>query len=405
MTSRRGFLSVAVLGAAACANPLSAFAQHRGIEPGPIALRGSTTVPFVLAGNNIYFKAVIERTPYAFIFDTCGTGTVTPELQRRRKFASIGQATLRGVGAEAEPVDIVRVPSFTLGSAVYSAGPFIVLSRFVPSNPFPDVPFGGIVGREIFGRLVTVIDYEHRLLSFHDAGSFTPDAAADSLPLTMRGGALPNVSGSIDGHSGRFDIDSGASQALTLTAKLADDSGALGGFGRAIEVVVGRGAGGALLGTASRGARLALGGAALERPVVTIARSRGGVFDDPGFDGNVGGDVLRRFTVTLDVPRATLYLRPNRAFGEPFAFNRAGVFCRAQGDGQLVDAVVSAGPAAAAGIAVGDTIVEIDGRPASSLTPAVLKGIWEREPRTQLRLALVRSGRRRNVIVTLRDLV
>ncbi|MEO7040156.1 MAG: hypothetical protein ABI186_09030, partial [Candidatus Elarobacter sp.] len=78
MTSRGGFLSVALLGAAACARPLSVFAQHAMIEPGPIALHGSATIPCVLSGNVVYFKATIGRTPYAFIFDTGGVGTITP---------------------------------------------------------------------------------------------------------------------------------------------------------------------------------------------------------------------------------------------------------------------------------------------------------------------------------------
>lgn len=221
----------------------------------------------------------------------------------------------------------------------------------------------------------------------------------------MRDGALPNVSASIDGHAGRFDVDSGASQAVTLTAKFADDAGVLKGFGRTIDVVVGRGAGGALLGTASRGARLTLGGAELERPVVTIARSHGGVFDDSNFDGSIGGEVLRRFTVTLDVPHATLYLRPNRAFGQPFAFDRAGLFCRPHGNGQIVDFVVPAGPAAAAGIAVGDTIVEIDGRAASTLLPATIKAMWQRRPGTKIPLTVERLRHRRNAVITLRDLV
>lgn len=406
MTSRRGFLTVALLGAAACARPLSAFAQHGTIQPGPIALAGATTIPFVLSGNIIYFKARIGRTPWAFIFDTGGVGTVTPELQSRWKFDSIGQAMLRGVGDDADSVDVVRVPEVVIGSAVYTAGPFIVMpSPFGPSNPFPDTPFGGILGRELFTRLVTTIDYERALLSFRDPNGFTPDASAYALALAMRGGAIPNVSAAIDGHAGRFDVDSGAGQAVTLTAKFADESGALKGFDRRIDALIGRGAGGVLMGTACRGRRFTLGGAELLKPVVTVAHSHGGVFDDATFDGNIGGEVLRRFTVTLDVPHSKLYLRPNRTFAQPFAFNRAGVFCHIQEDGQIVDFVVPGGPAATADIAAGDRITKLDGRAASSLSPATVTAIWQRAAGTKVDLSLERLGRRRNAVITLRDLI
>jgi hypothetical protein len=388
------------LSATACAQ-LKGLAQHGQLVPGTLVLHGSTTVPFTLSGNHIYIKATIGRTAYAFLFDTGGTAIITPDVQRALRFPVIGKAQAHGVGAAVQDVDLVRVPEARIGRAVYTDGTFVVLAVPVDPDVLPGLRFGGVLGREFFKNLVTTIDYEKSTLTFQEASAFRPDADAIVLPLAMRDDH-PNVQASVDGHSGTFDIDSGASGALTITQGFVDSSGIAKDFARTIDVLSGHGTGGIATGKAARGKVFALGSLQMRDPIVVIADPQG-VFADNRMGGNIGGEILRRFTVTLDVPDAKLYLRPNSRFNDPANFNRAGLFSERNDGVEKVLLVVPASPAAEAGVLVGDEIVKIDGMPATAHDP--ITATWTRPSGTKIALGLRRGGKPLSVTFTLRDLL
>jgi predicted aspartyl protease len=78
---------------------------------------------------------------------------------------------------------------------------------------------------------------------------------------------------------------------------------------------------------------------------------------------NVGLPVLRRFAMTLDLGQSRLWLTPDAAaVGRPFERNRLGAALEPQEEGLKILHVALNSPAAAAGLAVGDIIVEVDGR-------------------------------------------
>jgi hypothetical protein len=89
------------------------------------------------------------------------------------------------------------------------------------------------------------------------------------------------------------------------------------------------------------------------------------------FDGIVGGELLRRCRVIFDHPRERLLLEPNAAFAAPFDYDMSGLFLLAEGDDFtrfLVRGVLEGSPSSAAGLAGGDEITSVDGRPAAKLT-------------------------------------
>ena len=78
---------------------------------------------------------------------------------------------------------------------------------------------------------------------------------------------------------------------------------------------------------------------------------------------NVGLPILRRFAMTLDLGNSRLWLTPDAAaIGRPFERNRLGAALEPQEEGLKILHVALNSPAAAAGLAVGDVIVEVDGR-------------------------------------------
>lgn len=403
--SRRSFVATTLATTLAACQRLTGTVHGQPLTAGTLTLHGSVSVPFTLSGNHIYIRASLGKTPYAFLFDTGGVASIVPEVQRALNFAVTGAVQVRGIGAATSSVEIVRVPELRFGDLSYRGGSFLVLPLpFVLAEPIPGLRFGGILGREFFETLVTTIDYAKATLTFYEPGFFRADTAATAFPLAILEGH-PNVQAAVNGHSGNFAVDAGARGGLTVSRRFAESSGLLNELGRTIDVVIGRGVGGALAGTAARASSFSIGTLKIGDPPVTIADAGSGAFSNPDVAGNIGGETLRRFTVTLDVPNSKLYLCPNSHLGEPFAFNRAGLFSERDAGGETVVLVVPASPAALAGVLTGDTIRSVDGVDVARLNVDRVAAAWQREAGTKLTVVLERNGKPVRAAFVLRDLI
>ncbi len=76
-----------------------------------------------------------------------------------------------------------------------------------------------------------------------------------------------------------------------------------------------------------------------------------------------------------------------------------GVGAYPSGQGALVASVEDGGPAATAGILVGDVIAELDGEAVSG--PDTLRGVLASRPGKQVKVAIIRAGQRQELEVTL----
>jgi C-terminal processing protease CtpA/Prc len=124
------------------------------------------------------------------------------------------------------------------------------------------------------------------------------------------------------------------------------------------------------------------------------------------FEGNIGGEVLRRFTVYLDYARQEAILEPGPDRDEPFEADMSGaVFISDSAGAGLRVAFVAAGtPAAEAGLAPADLVLAVDGRAAADLGVGAVRALM-RQAGTIVALTVRRDGRDRVVRLTLRRLV
>ena len=226
----------------------------------------------------------------------------------------------------------------------------------------------GILGYNFIARYVVVIDYVSEELRLFDPGPFVYSGRGTILPITFASNH-PVIDASVrlssgDTIGGRFVVDVGASAALSLTRPFVDANQLRARVGPLVRRVSGGGVGGMISADVGRVTGLRLGGRELHDVVTTFYGDSGGVMSgNSDWIGNIGGDVLRRFTVLLDYQHNRIIVEPRAGTDDPFETDMSGAaFTMAATPGRLIVAdVVRNSPAFESGLAAGDTVVAVDG--------------------------------------------
>jgi hypothetical protein len=358
-----------------------------------------TAVPFELVDNHVYLAVTVNGHALRMLLDTGGMLLLTPEAAMRAGVSAQGAIEARGPGEQKVAAGLAPISRLEVAGAVAIDRP---LARVVAMPAFDAVEgcaFDGALGLEVFRRFAVRLDYPARTITFLPPNSPAPDGAT-TLRLSFQA-HVPLVEATLDGRRGQFWVDTGNRNAVTLWSTFVEAHDLARHAGS--ETTIGWGVGGAARGRFARGDRMDLGGMILERPLLTL-KSPGGVSALQDVAGNLGGELLRRFVVTLDYAAAAMHVQPTQALSEAFAANRSGLWVNGHGQDAFVIAAVDAGgPAQEAGLEIGDVIEAIDARPATTLDLAALRS-WLRDPlREAIDLEVRHERERRHVTIVLRD--
>lgn len=231
----------------------------------------------------------------------------------------------------------------------------------------------GILGADFIRRYILALSYHDSTINVMDANGFHYAGPGTTVPFTYRG-AFIYVDGALglsDGGKvpGTFVVDVGAGGALSLAKPFVDANHLRDRAGPTVHRPAGFGVGGMTWGELARAESFSIGDVVVAKPVVTLYGDSAGVFSSSvNGQGNIGGDILRRFTLFLDYPHKQLIFEPNADFAEPFEVDMTGlslVPVPGQDRAQVLY-VVPGSPGAQAGFVAGDTVTAFDGRPASS---------------------------------------
>jgi len=342
---------------------------------------GPVRVPFDLLVNHIYMRGRVNDSDSLWIVLDSGAGGNVIDAAVAKQLgltvASMGRG--RGAGGYVDagqvPSVSVKLPGVTLDSVPISTMP---LESFKRQSGRPmDV----IVGQPLIERCVLRIDYASRMLEFLPAQTFQYAGKGAIVPLTFRYGH-PYIRARITlpGHApieGQFVVDLGSSQAVILTPAFIEERHVLDDIGRTIEAR-GHGVGGQLLARVGRIGSVEVGGTTFERPITMLPVSSGAMVGASDAIGNIGGEIMRRFTVTLDYSRNRMILEPNAQLREPFDADMSGLGARMGPDGSNaleVEWIQSDSPASEAGVQPNDLIERIDGRPALEIGVSGLRAM------------------------------
>ena len=352
-------------------------------------------IPFEMNTVHIFVQARINGSePLWFIFDTGASASALSTSSAKQLGLELkGKIEGRGAGEGTVEANVVSGVTFTLPGVelVDQTSVTVPLGRI---EELMGRQVDGVLGYDLISRFVVVIDYQNKKILLHDPASYSHKGAGARVAIELDG-SVPMVSADIvpygrDAIEGTFLIDTGANAAVILGSPFTRGHDLLATLPRSYEYIGGYGIGGESRGVAGRTASLELGGIRFEEPICGFPSDEAGAFADPTIAGIIGGEILRRCTVTFDYGRGEMILEPNGDFEKPFRENLSGLQITTGGRGDwttfTVIRVRPDSPAARADVRKDDIIRAIDGTPADKFTAHAVHERFKKEGSVELTL-------------------
>lgn len=271
--------------------------------------------------SNVFFARVTVNGagPFWFTVDTGATLTVIdPAAATRAKLAVRDAGRRSNVGVAAGETML----STTTGATIEVAGfaPFSPRLLYVIDVQANATLLGhqidGVLGTDFLSRHVIQFDYATQRVTLL-AGPLAADTTARmrTVPFTIDGNVLiaPATLTLPDQQrlTARLLIDSGSNGGLTLTSPFVRRNRLTERFpSRQMNLAVG--VNGTVTSPVVVLPSIAFGEAAMPTVDAALSHAATGLDASEDFDGLIGAELLRRFTLTIDYPRRLLILSPPR---------------------------------------------------------------------------------------------
>lgn len=361
------------------------------------------SVPMQFSENHVYLDVMLNgKGPFHFAVDTGGSNVIDTEVAKELGVDTSGSAQVTGVGSSSSDSSFAVIKTLQVGSALVTNQVFDVLPIAKSFGIAHGMPMDGMIGYEVLSRFVTTFDYGSKRVVFHMPGSYAPAPDATVIPIVQYG-TLPQFPCSIDNVPTTCTLDTGSRNAISLFTPFIEAHPNATPEKRTALGVNGFGVGGAHIGWLGRVRTLSFGGLTLRDLVGDYATQNKGGLAMPFIGANVGGEVWKRFTMTLDYRQLTMTLTPNVDFEMRDHWDRSGVYLVNKGAITIID-VRPGTPAAKAGLTKGDVITSVNG--SSRLSLGRVRDIFSGAPGTAVHLDVkTKDGTTHAIDLTLVDYV
>jgi predicted aspartyl protease len=361
-----------------------------------------------LVDNRAFVEVEVNgQGPFAFLLDTGSSGTtIDDSLRQRLALRPVGAGTGSGAGESRVGYATVHLDSIALGRITLDAMDVPSFDDSLLSRAIGFPHFDGVLGAELFKDHVVSIDAARAQLSVQDAEQFQPGVGAASTKITFNADDMPVVDGAVNGIAARFEVDTGDRSSLTLFGPFWRAHGLDTAVGPTVTAMTGFGAGGPIRGIVGRATSFSIGGVEVPAPVTRLSLQKAGAFTRADYAGSIGMGILKRFVVSFDYPHHRMWLLRSLDFGQADRYDRSGAWLGLGGADYLtVMDLVEGGPAASAGVRVGDHVVALDKMAASASSLFLVREFLRRPDIGAATFHVARDGAPMQFVLRLRDFI
>ncbi|MER2999459.1 aspartyl protease family protein [Pontibacter populi] len=372
-------------------------------------------VPFKLVHNLIVIPVKInDSKPLNFILDSGVNSTLITQLDYSDSISlnNSRKITVQGLG---EGFSLEALISN--GNNMYlreiegvNHEVYVLLEDVFNLSTRMGMPVHGIIGYDIFKNFIVKINYNTHVITL-----YRPDAKiriskkAEVHKLSIED-CKAYVYAKVRQYNGdslnvKLVVDTGASHSLSLYLPTNDK---LKLPPKVMEAYLGRGLSGDIHGKIGRINSMSIGRYQFQDLPASYPNEQAirVALNIANRNGNLGSDILKRFTVIFDYPHNRLVLIPNHKYKQPFSYNIAGfeVSTPMPGFNVYVVSNVSENSAAKeAGIKQGDQLMAINGKTCNDLDLNHVLNLLDGKPGNQLRLTFHRNSIPYTVTLTLQN--
>lgn len=353
--------------------------------------------------------SINEKGPFNFILDS-GVGLMLitdPKLVDSLNITNKRTLKISGLGkgddyeayiTSSLKVDIPGLTSYDIAAAILKK------DHFGLSN-YAGMPIHGLLGYEFFNNLAVKIDFADSTLTVSRSkdirrlrkGTKIPIAIENRKPYIQAKITFPNGSKSND----KLVLDLGAGHPLSLENMISKH----GLPEKFIAANLGVGLTGPIDGFISRIKEVELGRYKIKNVITSFPEDRPAdkVFETR--DGNLGMEILKRFTLIIDYPDSAIYLKPGPNLNDPFEHDMSGLEYYSTGSdyNRVIISRVEPGSAAdEIGLEKDDEIIAINFKPVSSMTLEQIDALFKSQNDRSFLLEIFHDKKLDHVIITLK---
>ncbi len=222
------------------------------------------------------------------------------------------------------------------------------------------IPIDGIIGYSVLRRYIVYIDYTLQQIHFYNPGVYRYPRGGTLLRPAFNN--LPIQAATIKEDRQlrqRFYLDTGGGLCLLLSDDFVQDSLLFGKKKKMLPTIT-EGLGGKKTMMITTVKEFKLGPYRFKHVPTYVFEDEYNVTSYPTLGGLLGADILRRFNITLNYPRAEIHLVPNTHFRDPFDYSYTGMEIFFDEGKAVISAIMKDSPAERCGLQIGDEIFAID---------------------------------------------
>jgi len=349
-------------------------------------------IPVSFIEGHLFTKVQINGgEPLDFIIDSGAGRTILAErIAKSLELPSHGEIATIGISGP-ENVSAVRIESLAMPGATLRNQTLFAMDLSA-LEPFLGRTIDGILGYDLFVRMVVKINYKAQTMSLYDPDSFLYEGTGERVQgkLVMNIFQIPGVIE--DAWTGEVRVDTGSSGALHLHTPFLKNTNFSSKNRKYIEIeAMGGGGMSKLRRTLSKGVKI--GSFSFTNVPTDLPIGDVGAFAVQESMGTIGNEILSRFSLYFNYSKTELILEQGDNIGQPFETDLSGLALKRQGTEYIVHQVYEKTAAAKAGIKAGDVLLSINAMPANGLTLPDIKSLLRSAPGTEVALSLLRGGK------------